>query len=176
MTETWKPIAGYETLYEVSDEGRVRSIRSPHGDGILRGDVDRYGYRRVVLVKDGGRKRHKVHRLVCHAFNGPPPEGTECGHRNGQRQDNNSANLAWITRSENTLDSIRHGTFHRHGPPGGERHSQARLSDQQIAAIRADRVAGLSERALAAKYGISRAHAHQIVTGKKRVRRMSDGQ
>ena len=71
------------------------------------------GYRYVNLTPpEGGKyKTFRVHRLVLGAFIGPCPEGMECRHLNGNRQDNTLGNLAWGTKVENTDDCRRHGSY-----------------------------------------------------------------
>lgn len=54
-----------------------------------------------------------IHRLVLETFIGPCPDGMECCHNNGNPLDNKLENLRWDTRSNNQLDSIRHGTYGR---------------------------------------------------------------
>lgn len=108
--ESWLPIPGYEGCYEVSNLGRVRSLpRNTTFGRILAQDILHAGHRRVTLYRDGRRSRIFVHRLVLLAFVGPCPEGMECRHLNGDSADNRLANLTYGTRSENTLDDVRHG-------------------------------------------------------------------
>lgn len=171
MTEKWKPVPGYEGLYEASSLGRIRSFIHRRGDGILQGHIDRYGYRCVNLKKDGRQSTKAVHLLVCSAFHGLKPEGMECGHKNGIKLDNQADNLGYISRSQNVKDQVRHGHHRGSGNlviRSGEDHPQARLSDEQVVAIRADATAGLSEQILSRKYGISRSHAHRIVRNQTR--------
>jgi len=57
---------------------------------------------RVKVTCKGKRENHFVHRLVCLAFHGvPPPELTDCAHKNHDSLDNRASNLAWQTHSEN---------------------------------------------------------------------------
>lgn len=63
--EIWKDVDGYEGLYQVSNEGRVRSVRT---NKILRPHVGTYGYAYVVFSVNQVRKTLKVHRLVALAF------------------------------------------------------------------------------------------------------------
>lgn len=130
-SETWRPVVGYEGLYEVSDMGRVRSVdrlvwrdgaqySKPHQvpkPGRLKAiHVQQLGYVGVMLWKDGEVSNHRVHRLVLEAFVGAAPEGTETLHGNGIRHDNRLANLRWGTWAENYADRIRHGTAPATGP------------------------------------------------------------
>jgi hypothetical protein len=77
--EQWRPVAGYEDAYEVSDRGRVRSIartvqrgRYPHSvqERILAAATQhRTGLLQVVLSCEGRQRRHYVHLLMREAFN-----------------------------------------------------------------------------------------------------------
>jgi hypothetical protein len=101
--EIWKPVLGYEGLYEVSDQGRVRNNKGH----ILK---DRYKtpmrYRCVVLHK----KEKKISSLVLETFVSPRPHKMVVRHMNGNAQDDRLCNLTWGTQSDNILDKIRHGT------------------------------------------------------------------
>ena len=119
MQEVWKPVPGYEGLYEVSDQGRVRSLdRYVQCSGpvkgayvslkkgrLLRPGPSNYGHLSVVL---GRRQTRMVHDLVLRAFVGAPPTKRECCHNNGDPADNRLENLRWGTRSENNIDAVRH--------------------------------------------------------------------
>lgn len=125
MSETWRPVPGYEGMYEVSDVGRVRSV-----DRVIINR--RYGYSRhyagrvlvlvekrdipsyyVVSLHKDGQQVQLVHHLVCLAFVGPMPKGMQVRHLNGDSLDNRLCNLSYGTPSENQLDNVRHGT-HAH--------------------------------------------------------------
>lgn len=124
MGEQWVPVVGFEGLYEVSDAGNVRSLPRPGTRGcVLRGEVDRRGYRTVKLSKDGRKKHVAVHVLVITAFCGPRPGDSECRHLNGDRLDNRLVNLAWGTSAENSQDMVDHGRTNSritHCPQGHE--------------------------------------------------------
>lgn len=114
--EEWRPAVGYEGLYEVSSIGRVRSIDRIVPDGRrFRGAMRRcplsHGRRMVKLSKRGPKLFH-VHVLIATAFHGPRPPGQEVRHLDGDALNNCADNLAWGTKSENTLDQVRHGTHH----------------------------------------------------------------
>ena len=111
MKEEWRDIVGYEGKYQVSNLGRVRSLFCQSGKRkkpwILKGKIDRYGYR-VVCLRWNGKNTHKtVHRIVALAFI-PNPEGKETvNHINGDKLDNRSCNLEWATQSEQELHKYR---------------------------------------------------------------------
>lgn len=124
--EEWRPVAGYEGFYAVSNMGRVRRlarrIDRPETAGgpfdaqeILlaqkRASRD-VPYLRITLAAGAGKiKTPSVHTLVCTAFHGPKPSPEhEVRHLNGVHDDNRAENLAWGTRSHNMRDALRHGT------------------------------------------------------------------
>lgn len=116
MTEYWKPVVGYEGLYEVSNRGGVRSVdRISSAGSRLKGVTlaqfkTPHGYIRVGMCKQGETKTLLVHPLVLEAFVGPRPDGSDCRHLNDQPDDNRVENLQWGTRSQNTYDSVRNGS------------------------------------------------------------------
>lgn len=116
--EVWKPIPGYEGLYEVSSLGRVRSvgryIRYRHGlrwhEPHIRAITTYCGYNYVNLCVSDNKiqkeKRFLVHRLVAEAFI-PNPENKRCvDHINTIRTDNRVENLRWVTHLENQKNPI----------------------------------------------------------------------
>lgn len=127
MTEKWTPVAGYEGLYEVSDQGRVKSlgrlIRSK-GNGhrniperVLKPCMNPNGYAMVALCKDGVIERVGIHRVVAKAFI-PEVEGKPfVNHINAVRNDNRACNLEWCTQKENIQHAVRIGTKK---PPQGK--------------------------------------------------------
>ena len=103
--EEWRPVPGFEGLYEASNLGRIRSPRV-----VLKQRLNNMGYPVVELSKGGRSRENLVHRHVLKAFCGGPPTGHECRHLNGIPTDNRIENLVWGSRSENTVDQIIHGT------------------------------------------------------------------
>lgn len=114
--EIWKNIKGYEGLYQVSSDGRVKSLERIiiKKDGrkftvkerILKPIADRCGYQVVNLHTGGKQKKFAVHRLVCEAFCENPENKSEVNHINEDKTDNRACNLEWCTRREN----VNHGT------------------------------------------------------------------
>lgn len=110
--EEWKPIIGYEGLYEVSSFGRVRSVARyvKYRDGVhvstrkskmLALCYDKDGYLIVGLSRDGKRRTHKVHRLVAESFLKNRKALPQINHKNGRRDDNRVANLEWCSAKDN---------------------------------------------------------------------------
>lgn len=138
--EEWRPVVGHEGLYEVSDHGRVMSIRrtvtvySARFAGpctrrveprILKESLSG-GYARLVLSRDRIKRGVAAHTLVLEAFVGPAPPNHETAHFDGDRGNNMLTNLRWATKADNAKDKIRHGTVIR-----GEKVKRATLTDHQ---------------------------------------------
>lgn len=125
MTEMWKPIPGYEGIYEASNKGRIRTA-----PGKTTANA-RYSVRvwksrvlkpkrevckkrqdlRVSLWKNGVVKDHLVSRLVASAWHGAPCDGMTVNHINGIWSDNSAENLEWITLSENIKKGFESGCY-----------------------------------------------------------------
>jgi hypothetical protein len=136
MTEQWRPCPGHEGLYEVSDEGRVRSLHfSP--PKLLKFGKDETGYPTVMLssggsIKAGGtRKPFTVHRLVARAFHGDKQNvlHREVAHLDNDRTNARAENLKWVSRTENESHKYRFGTraSHLYSP----------LTEEQVGEIKA---------------------------------------
>lgn len=98
--EIWKAVVGYDGDYEVSNIGRVRSIKKGKII-ILKPWIDSVGYPSVSLWKNGKQWHVRVHRLVWEAFKYPIPEGMEIDHISTVRDDNRVENLRCVTHKEN---------------------------------------------------------------------------
>ena len=101
IEEIWKDAVGYEGLYQVSNLGRVKSIKK----GILKARLNK-GYLYVDLTRDKKRNHRLIHRLVVSSFIGEVPEGYCINHINEIKSDNRLENLEITTFKEN----INHGT------------------------------------------------------------------
>lgn len=115
--EEWRDIEGYEGYYQVSSEGRVRSLDreisavSKYGKEYvknLKGHMVKFGYSRkyynATLFKDGTVSQYLVHKLVAFAF----PEicgeyfvGAEINHKDENTHNNAAINLEFCTRDYN---------------------------------------------------------------------------
>jgi len=128
--ELWKDISGFEGLYQVSSEGRVKSLdrmvrntassfRLRRGKVLSPGltggnkDGERYYF---VLLSSGKARNFYIHRLVASAFIEPVEGKDTIDHINQNKLDNRVSNLRWATRSEQHLNK-RHklsASGHRH--------------------------------------------------------------
>jgi hypothetical protein len=110
--EKWLATPSGTGPYEVSNLGRVRSFARSWLPGfVMRQWLHGSGYLVVKLsCPDGVDRTYQVHQLVAASFAGPRPEGQQVRHLDGSRTNNVVSNLAYGTRSENTLDAVRHGT------------------------------------------------------------------
>ena len=141
----WKPIEGYEGLYEVSSNGLVRSL-DRYGRG--RGDVDsirifrgkvlfmpiyRALYHSVSLCKHGKVKRCYTHRLVALTFIPNPKNKEQVNHIDGNKLNNNVSNLEWVTPSENATHAVATGLSKI-----GVLYPRSTLTAEQVVAIYMD--------------------------------------
>jgi len=108
--EKWKPIAGYEGYYEVSNFGRVKSLsrivpRSDSGYLTVGERILKYGkargYKKIVLTRKGKSITTTVHRLLALMFIPNPKNKAQVNHKDGNKQNNSLDNLEWVSCSEN---------------------------------------------------------------------------
>jgi len=167
----WKDIPGFPG-YRVSDEGHVRSYWKHRGRKsrtlesswhLLKPGKAANGYLIVCLARNRQYHTMSVHSLVLLAFIGIRPEGSEACHGDGNPLNNCLVNLRWGTPTDNHNDTIRHGTM-----PCGQRHWNAKLSDDQVAAIRTRVRGGEKQNAIARKLGVARNTISRIVNGLRR--------
>ena len=104
--EEWRPVVGYEGLYEVSNYGRVKTkytktrIKDTKNK-IMRQKHDNHGYFRVNLAKDGKQKALLISRLVAMAFIPNPNNLPHVGHDDDNKENNHVSNLYWTDPAEN---------------------------------------------------------------------------
>lgn len=99
--EVWKPISGFEGLYEVSNFGSIRRIDCDPYRYLKFGYAGR-GYSQVHLYGLLGKKRDAyVHRLVAEAFLENPRNCEQVNHIDGNKKNNHVSNLEWCTNREN---------------------------------------------------------------------------
>ncbi len=165
VLEVWRDVPGWEGLYQVSDQGRVRSLdRAARRGRVLkpcrRGF--RLAYHAVSLYRAGKRTIAYVHITAALAFLGPQPTPQhEVAHGNGDPTNNRLINLRWATPAENAADKVLHGTVVR-----GEGSASSRLTVWDVCVAHSMADAGEDARAIAETLGMSRTNAHRIITGR----------
>ena len=104
IIEEWKPVVGYEGLYEVSNLGRVKSLGNEYSrkEKILKQRKDKYGYLIINIYKEGKIKTCKVHRLVANAFLENPNNYPCVNHIDENPLNNQVDNLEWCTHQYNS--------------------------------------------------------------------------
>ena len=108
MLEIWKDIQGYEGLYKVSNTGKIYSSKIKD---TMRTFINNSGYECVQLAKNKVRKGYLVHRLVAASFCEGYEQGLVVNHKDGNRTNNSSYNLEWLTTKGNIQDMQTRGTM-----------------------------------------------------------------
>jgi hypothetical protein len=126
-SERWRPVPDFPD-YEVSDQGRLRSLdridlsgRRRKGTSLRLFPLPQY--LGAWLFRDGRRTRCQIHLLVLEVFVGPRPSPKHVArHLDDDKTNNALSNLTWGTRSENAHDSVRNDKHHHsrrtHCPEG----------------------------------------------------------
>lgn len=177
----WKPVPTFDFV-EASDTGLIRTldrkvwIEQPKRKywqnckgKVLKPILQKSGHLNVNLPapKDYNhyQRPYGVHRLVCLAFHGIPPEGKPFAcHKDGNPSHNVPDNLYWGSPADNQRDSVDHGTKRR-----GESHGNTALTAEQVVEIKAiykPRTKKFGSFALAERYGVHRTTIENIVKGR----------
>lgn len=166
MTEQWKPVVGYEGLYEVSNEGRVRSldrqVRTKRGfrnykAKFLASAVKCNGYLVCRLYKNDGGKNFYIHRLLLEAFVGECPNGMEVCHNDDNKNNNHLPNLRWDTHQQNCQERVSNQ---------GEVHHFAKLTEKQVSEIKWALSHYFKPNEIASYYGVTGANIRAIANNK----------
>lgn len=143
---------------EVSNTGQTRR---PSRDEPIK-QYTQKGYLVASIYRNGRTYPGRVNRLVLKAFDRLPFPGEQACHWDGDRQNNNIENLRWGTPAENIADGIRLG---RHAT--GERNGEAKLTEEQVIAIRKEYQFGkMGYTRLGKKYGVTREAIEALIKGR----------
>jgi hypothetical protein len=163
MEEVWKDVKDFEGLYQVSNLGNVKRLISKRVlcERFIGRFIDRYGYVKRVLSKEGKNYYFTEHRLVAIAFIENPEYKLTINHINGIKTDNRLENLEWNTNLENKQHAVKSGLTNLKGT----NHPKSKLTEEQVLEIRE---IGFSQTrmSLSKKYGVCRNSILRIITGK----------
>jgi len=168
--EEWRPVVGFEALYEVSSLGRVKSLRKCTSTFVGRIVKARSkgskGYLSVNLSPGSGRTKitHLLHLVVARAFLGPPPEGKEVNHEDGIKTNPRLSNLSYVTKPENHRHAVVIG-LHTFDAVRGERNVNAKLTDDKVRLIRRRLREGVGVSAIGREVGMPYQRIQEIRDG-----------
>ena len=154
-------IPDYDGVYQVSNLGRIRNA---HRNNRVLSQSTSTGYAHVSLNKNGVQKSFLVHRLVAKAFIPNIDNKPEVNHLDGNKLNNHSTNLEWVTAQENQIHSVIIGL-----KKTGESAANNKLSQDDVASIRREykpNTRGCGCKALAKKYGVNGGTIWNIVNNK----------
>ena len=157
----WRPVVGYEGLYEVSSDGHVRNARTGH---VLKRHPNREGYLLVQVWKQNRPYNRAVHVLMAAAFIGPRPAGMEVNHIDGVKENLTVDNLEYLTRGDNARHAFRIGLR----VPRLDAARAARrfkLTPATVLEVRRRRLEGEKVVALAAEYGVGVGTVYDALSG-----------
>lgn len=119
--EEWKPVKGFEGLYEISNKGRLkrvsrdvldqRGIIQHFPEQLIKGTLSVYGYMQTTLRKNRRKINVRIHKLVAEAFIENPNNKPIVDHIDGNKVNNNADNLRWVTNSENIRNENTYPRF-----------------------------------------------------------------
>lgn len=172
MSEIWVDIKGYENHYQISNEGRVRSLDrkvrysngklANHDGRILENELTDNGYLRVTLSKNNSQRRFLVHRLVGKHFIANLENKPEINHINGITTDNKINNLEWCTKSENAIHAYKTGLMNQKG----ELNNGSKMTWNTVREARSMYAKGDAQKVIGERFNVSRSLIGLIVTNK----------
>jgi hypothetical protein len=166
--EIFNPIIGF-SMYMASNYGRIISLNYKRSGAkkLICPSESKDGYLQSMFLDDNGKYiTKKVHRLVALAFYGLPKKDQEVNHKDGNKKNNNSDNLEYITHSENVKHAFDNGLAKG---LAGIKNGNSKLTDDQVRYIREQKKYGgvhWGREKIANELGISSAHVKDIANSK----------
>jgi hypothetical protein len=174
VEELWVkvPIAEYKDFYEVSNQGRIKSLERVI---IEKTGKHRIKKEKIVTAKQSGNylgitlhgntetKRFYIHRLVAMAFISNPSNKDCVNHLNRDKHDNRASNLEWVTYKENTSHALESRDWDSPAPKGEACHS-AKVTEQDVVFIRENWEPGQTV-AYAKQFKVTHAAMSRIIKG-----------
>jgi len=173
LEEIWRPVAGYESWYEVSNRGRVktlaRTVRQKYAHGWVQKKfqtkflklINFQGYRGVTLYGHNGPSRQSVHRLVALTFGIIRPDQM-VNHIDGDKTNNFVSNLEPSNHLHNNRHAFRLGLNNK----TGSAHHNAKLKEEDIPKVHRLRMDGLLMREIGEIFGVHKATISDVLKGK----------
>jgi DNA-binding transcriptional regulator YiaG len=148
----WQYIKDFEN-YKINADGEIHSVSRNDSIGRYRKgkklstNLNKWGYEKVVLCKNGKPYTKSVHRLVAIHFIQNPKNKPQVNHKDGNKLNNKDSNLEWVTAKENQQHAVANGLYNL-----GEKHHNSKLTIKDIKEIR--KSVDMTQRKLAKKYGV----------------------
>ncbi len=161
--EIWKDIEGFDSEYQIGDNGCIKSFKN-NNPIIRKQKVNKKGYLNICLHNNGVRKYYRPHRLVALAFIPNPQNKPHINHKNGIKTDNRVENLEWCTPKENIHHAYKTGLI---VGKKGEEHSQSKLTNLEVLAIRNIDYSLITQRRVSKIYNLSNQQLNAIVKRKR---------
>lgn len=168
MAEVWKPIPGYDGLYEVSNHGRIRSYKRggtkvSDRPRLLNPSRHPHGYPTLTLSHNNIPDKRLIHRLVAKLFIGDSPTDKPfvC-HKDDNPENNHIDNLYWGSQKDNKRDQERNGNTAK-----GERCGRSKLSKEDVLDIRnANNLGCFTQQELADAFMTTQTNIYKIANRK----------
>lgn len=171
--EVWLPVVGYEGFYEISNKGRLKTVkktvrtksngRHPRKERILNPTINQKGYYHTSLHREASVKWFTIHRLVAQAFIPNPENKPQVNHIDSTPLNNNVENLEWCTHGEN----MKHGFLYGRKTQKGEKNNQAKITREIAEKVRELYAEGnLTQWQVGEVFGLARCHIKDITTYK----------
>jgi len=149
--EEWRPVSGFESVFEISSIGRLRRI-------VAETQADSVGYRTASIRVGDKYRRTRIHCLVAENFIGKPTEKGpwEVNHKDGNKLNNHVSNLEYLRPSQNNNHATKHGLNRK----------RCALDEAKVVEIRRHISKGVPDREIGKLFGVSRGCIQSIRTNK----------
>lgn len=172
MEEMWKPVLGFEGLYEISNLGRVNRLKrvirqkarvmQNHTlkEMFLKIQTNIDGYYVVKLSKNGRVYEKRINRLIAEAFIPNPKNLPVVNHKDTIKTNNSVSNLEWCTVAHNNRHAFANNLMNHFK---GEEYPGAKLNVEKIKYIRKKYKAGKTQKELAELFQICQQAVSKII-------------